>query len=372
MTAPREPCEGGPLAEIGERILLCSVGLAPQIVTEAIFALGIVARPAWRPTRLHMLTTSGGAPGLRMAVLSPGGALDQLAVAWGAPWASALRRTAVVHAVETPGGDLADGAALAKFADASVALVRTLTASPDDRLHVCLAGGRKSAAAAMALAVALYGREQDRLSHLVVEDAYASHPLFFFPSPMTRPLLGRDGRMIDAKDGLVHLIDLPYPRLRAFAPKAARDYADAIAAAQASLDRLALTIAIDAGWAEWGGRPLTMPPSLLCWLATLADDLLEGGSGVTRVGASPEKFLRAYRRLRGEAGAGRMAKRLEDPLDPEWVEEKCSRLVASANRVGARPRGGPLIARMGRRASARYRLALDPAEIRWLGERLSA
>jgi len=372
MTAPAACVGADDAGDARARILLCSVGLSPQIVTEAVYALGVQAQPAWRPTRLCLLTTSAAAPGLELAVLATGAALDRLALAWRAPWAAKLRETAVVHTVATPSGDLSDGVELATFADASVALVRELTVEPSAALHVCLAGGRKSAAAAMALAVALYGRKQDRLSHIVVDDPYAAHPLFFFPTPDASPLLGRDGRMIDARSAVVRLIDLPFPRLRAFAPTAARDYAEAIAAAQASLDRVTLTIGIDSGQVRWDGRPLPLPPALMSWLAVLADDLVGGGVGVARVGASALCFLSAYRRLRGDGAALRLSGRIADPLDAEWVEEKCSRLVAAANRIGARPRGGALVARTGRRANARYRLALDPAEVLWIGERLAA
>lgn len=371
MTAPDRSDRDDVPANFAARILLCSVGLSPQIVTEAIYALGVQAHTQWRPTQLHLLTTTAAAPSLEMAVLAPGAALDRLAEAWRAPWVSGLRETAMVHVIQTPSGDLSDGGELARFADASVALVRDLTASTDAALHVCLAGGRKSAAAALALAVALYGRAQDHLSHVVVNDPYAAHPLFFFPTREPSPLLGRDGRMIDAQNAVVRLIDLPFPRLRAFAPAVARDYAEAIAAAQASLNRVALSIGIDSGQAVWNRIPLVLPPALMSWLAVLTDDLLRGGVGVSRVGTPARGFLCAYRRLRGDGLAQRLAERLDDPLDAEWVEEKCSRLVAAANRIDARPRGGALVARSGRRAGARYRLALDPSEVRWIGERLA-
>jgi hypothetical protein len=66
------------------------------------------------------------------------------------------------------------------------------------------------------------------------------------------------------------------------------------------------------------------------------------------------------------------AARLPDPIDPEWMEEKASRVAKLATDCGARPRGASLVARIGRRAALRYRLALDPHEIEWIGAPLES
>ena len=39
------------------RILLAVSGLTPQIVTETLYALAVIQKPAWIPTEVHLITT---------------------------------------------------------------------------------------------------------------------------------------------------------------------------------------------------------------------------------------------------------------------------------------------------------------------------
>ena len=51
-----------------QRILLAVTGLAPQIVTETIFALCITENPAFIPTEVHIITTAEGAERARLSL----------------------------------------------------------------------------------------------------------------------------------------------------------------------------------------------------------------------------------------------------------------------------------------------------------------
>lgn len=44
-----------------------------------------------------------------------------------------------------------------------------------------LAGGRKSMGFYIGYALSLFGRGQDRMSHILVEEAFETHPEFFYP-----------------------------------------------------------------------------------------------------------------------------------------------------------------------------------------------
>lgn len=353
-------------ADFRRRVLLCSVGLSPQVASETVWALGCAG--AWRPTELWLLTTSAGTAPVESLLLARGtGALDGLAADWDAPWAAALARSARVVTVETPTGDLDTAAAFAHFADEAAAVVRELCADPAAAVHVSLAGGRKSASAALALAIALYGRDQDRLSHVLVEEEFAANPAFFYPPPRPTPLLGRDGRLRDAASVSVSLVDLPFPRLRRFAPAGSYDFATAVRETQAAIERHLLRVDLGERRITWQERPLPMPPAIAAWLAWLADDLVKRGQGVPRVGADLANYLEAYGRLAGTARRAAAARRICDPPDAEWMEEKASRLAKLAETCGIRPRGARLVARTGPRAAARYRLALDPHEVEWVG-----
>lgn len=358
--------------QFGVRPLVCSVGLSPQVVTETLYALAIAAPRRFIPTALHLITTKAGAMGVEVALLRADGALAQMARAWNVPALAGLAQEAVIHIVPSADGDMSDEADLKRFATFAAKLIRSLTAMPDSAVHVSLSGGRKSAAAALALAMALYGRAQDRLSHVLVDEAFANHPGFFFPTPDPSPLLGPQGRILDAQIARVLLAQLPFPRLRAFAPAHFDEFGEGVEAFQAAIDRVRLNINLDDKRIGWGMMELRLQPAIKAWLAVLADDLLNGGAGIARVGTPARGFLEAYRRLRGDAAAARLKSDLADPLDPEWLEEKCSRINKETARQGARPRDVPLVLRAGARARAVYRLSLERAEVNWTGAKLAA
>lgn len=240
-------------------------------------------------------------------------------------------------------------------------MLARLTADPAAELHVSLAGGRKAAAALIAILMSVLGRPQDRLSHVLVQPEGAAGAGLFYPAPAPRPVVAQ-GVALDAAALRVVLFDIPFPRLALGS--------DATGALAEFFDRLsaqsrAVRLTLDAGGGRllWDGRPMAMPPALAAFVAWLAAEQLAGRMGVPRVGAARAAYLAQYRRFAGPQAADAAAVRLPDPLEPEWVEEKAARANKAADAAGARPRGARLIQRLGDRARALYRLALDPAEI---------
>jgi CRISPR-associated protein (TIGR02584 family) len=55
-------------------------------------------------------------------------------------------------------------------------------------LHVSIAGGRKSMGFFAGYAFSLFGRTQDRLSHVLVNDPFESFPDFYFPQNHTKSM----------------------------------------------------------------------------------------------------------------------------------------------------------------------------------------
>ena len=109
-----------------------------------------------------------------------------------------------------------------------------------------------------------------------------------------------------------------------------------------------------------------MPPSIAAFLAWLAAETASGRGAVPRVGAPRDGYLAHLRAFAGPGGVERARRRLSDPLDPEWMEEKVARTNKLGTDCGMRPRGARLVQRVGARAAAGYRLALDPAEIHFV------
>ncbi len=209
-------------ASYPRRVLFAVAGLSPQILTETLYALTQAGPGAFIPHEIYLITTVEGADRARLMLLSedPG-------------WFHRLCREYALSDIAFPMANIrlirdADGKPLDDIrsagdndaaADSITSLVRELTADPDCALHVSLAGGRKTMGFYLGYALSLYGRSQDRLSHVLVSSPFESDPQFFYPSRDSRVLMSRDGRPVDAREAKVTLAQIPFVRLRDGLPR---------------------------------------------------------------------------------------------------------------------------------------------------------
>ena len=130
-------------------------------------------------------------------------------------------------------------------ANSIVQLVGNLCQDEEMQLHVSIAGGRKTMGFFMGYALSLYGREQDSLSHVLVDSQYESLASFYYPKPYPHLINKNDGTQIDAKDGKVMLAEIPWVRLGLGVPEDLKQqtisYSDSVKNAQALLDMPSLT-----------------------------------------------------------------------------------------------------------------------------------
>jgi CRISPR-associated protein (TIGR02584 family) len=358
-----------------ERMLVCLAGLSPQVVTETVWALGVARQPRWTPQRLIIVTTTEGAERIAATLLDPQtGALRALADQYPDAGLGGLAEACEIRLLGDPPDealtDLADPDSVRTAADAILELVRNLTAQPDRELQLSIAGGRKSLGALAALALSVFGRAQDAMSHVLVNGPFVSHPAFFFPPREPRSLLGTDGRVHSTAEALVSLVEIPFPRLRAVLPPAAFraiDFRSAMDAAQRGIEAPMLTVDLDQAAARWGDRPLRLPPAIFALLSALAIDALEGGKGLDRCSTPQSALLPLYARLAPMARVDRAREVWGEPIEPEHMEQLVSRLNKLVRLAGV-PKGGDMIVlREGERAHARYRLALPAARIVLVG-----
>lgn len=344
------------------RVLVASIGLSPQVVTETLHALW--SGEGWLPDRLVLLATPRAAELARDVLLDPeAGALAAWAREWSVATGAQLAREAEVIRVPTDSGDVDSEPGVVALAEAAWQVLRALAADPDTELHVSIAGGRKPAAAVLGILMAVLGRSQDRLSHVLVLPDAATAAGLFYPAARPRPVLAEAGKVVDAARLRIVLVDIPFPRL-AQMPTDGRGV-------QAFFDRLTrearrarLTFEPASGQLAWDGRRLHLPPAIAAFLGWLVREQVAGAPGIPRVGAPRAGYLSAYRCVAGEAARARAEARLPNPLEPEWMEEKAARANRLTASAGVRPRGARLVQTTGERARALYRLALDPAEIR--------
>ena len=174
VTAPL-PCQ--------RSVLLAVTGLTPQTVTETLYALMREGADAL-PHEVHILTTAEGAERARLALLSEQpGWFHRLCADYGlAPIAFGPEH---IHVLRDADGqalhDIRSAADNACAADQVAELVRRFTQDTQSQLHVSLAGGRKTLGFFAGYALSLWGRDGDRLTHVLVSEPFESTIAFYYP-----------------------------------------------------------------------------------------------------------------------------------------------------------------------------------------------
>ena len=358
------------------RVLLAATGLTPQVVTETLYALMREGGSAL-PTELHIVTTAEGADRARLALLSaqPGWFHRLLADYRLAPIAF---DDSHIHVLAGPGGlplpDIRSADDNARAADQVAELVRQLSADDVAQLHVSLAGGRKTLGFFAGYALSLWGRDADRLSHVLVSEPYESSWDFFYPTPYERIVQTRDGKLVDCALAQVTLAELPFVRLRHGLPRALLDgrtgFADAVAAAQRRLGPARLVLHLDDGWVAAGDQQVLLPPADMAFLAWFVRRARSGLPGLRcPLDGQPsvehaQAYLAEYRRIRVDDD--HPAQRYRLGMGKAGFLERKSKLNASlVASLGAAAAAPYLIVGEGRRPM-QYRLTLPKEALRFV------
>ncbi|MEJ5234050.1 MAG: CRISPR-associated ring nuclease Csm6 [Geminicoccaceae bacterium] len=359
------------------RVLLCVVGLTPQVVTETLWALAVARRPPFAPTELQIVTTAKGAEWIELVLLSGRRMLDALARDHPGAGLDGLAERTTVHQVRgsdgAPLSDIASLEANTALADLLVEVVRNLTADPAAALHVSIAGGRKTMGFLAGYALSLFGRPQDRLSHVLVDPAFEQHPEFFWPPPEPVVLIGqgRDQKPIRTDRCNLVLADIPFVRLREGLPQ---DLLAGRASFQEAVDRLQerfrpaeLVIDLPAARVRAHGREIACPPIECAFWAWLAERRLELGeaAAVRRDDrAALDRFLALYRRTAEPERVAKTRKALDDDPKGAWFSERVTRLNKLVERALGPVSPHYRVERVGRRSASAWRLSTPPEAIR--------
>jgi CRISPR-associated protein (TIGR02584 family) len=211
------------MSAFDRRILICTTGMSPQVVTETLFALAVrpsAGQQPWVPTEVHLISTRQGAEHARLNLLSTTpGWFHKLRADYGLP--PILFTPEHIHCIEAQDGqpleDIRTPADNEATADRIAELIRSFSQQESAQLHVSIAGGRKTMGYYLGYAMSLYGRAQDRLSHVLVNGAFESHPEFYYPTPYERVIHTRDPKnplALDCRNAQVDLAEIPFVRLR--------------------------------------------------------------------------------------------------------------------------------------------------------------
>ena len=366
------------------RLLVAVTGLTPQVVTETLYALAVAQEPPFVPTEIRLITTEEGAARAKLSLLHPeSGWFHCLRAEYGLPAIAFDPEHIQVlrDAGGLPLGDIRTPDDNARAADTITEAIRDLTRDRDSALHVSIAGGRKTMGFYLGYALSLYGRVQDRLSHVLVSAPYESHPQFSYPTVKSQVIYTPPphNRPYDTRDAEITLATIPFVRLRDELPEAILDatvrFDDAVSAAQRAIGATALVIDLPGRRLRAGGQVIALSPLHLAFLAWLARRRMHGegclacpSKGVPEP-RHAEAFLAEYRAIIGEMGDDeRTAKHLRSNggMTSEFFSQTKSKLHRSLRtRLGQRHAGPYLVAEEGSRSRRRYGLDIDPESIRF-------
>ena len=366
------------MSECARRHLLCITGLTPQVVTETLYAL-YREDPAQLPTDIHVLSTDDGIARARLTLLS-----DQ--PGWFHRLCADYRLPPMRFGPESlhllldwqglPLTDIRDGADNTAAADAVTEWIRRLTANDADQVHVSLAGGRKTLGFFAGYALSLFGRPQDRLTHVLVNAPFESHPGFFYPTPYSDIIYGQppDPRPLDSRDAIVTLADIPFVRLRHGLPASLlsgrASFSATVQMAQQSLGPPQLEINVDSGQVRAGGVPVELAPAELAFYLCL---VRRTAAGQPPVSCPPEgvpsaeyarDFLVAYRAVVGTFGDDdRVVQGFRQGMDKNYFERRKSRVNRKLAEVLGNAAAMYLIQSFGRRPRTVYGLGMAAGQI---------
>jgi CRISPR-associated protein (TIGR02584 family) len=384
MHHPKANCDM-PIEQPKRRVLLCVTGLSPQIVTETIYALSKAATSPWVPNEVRLVTTQRGADNARLMLLSDfPGWFHRLRTDWKLPpIAFDAEHIEVLHDRNgDPLHDVRDDADNQSAADGIANIVQRLTEDEHSEIHASIAGGRKTMGFFLGYAMSLWGRQQDRLSHVLVSSPFESRPEFYYPtpSPYVIPASAPGQDPLDASKAKVWLGDIPFVRLRSLLPASLTNqnagFAQAVAAANQALDAIELEIDIAQSCVRINQHAIALPPmqlGLLCLLAWRCQQQLAPLPAPSKEADDADwKYLalQALKLAMGELHIPHsLYQRLNDqqPLG-DTFSQQLSKLEKTLRNSGTLPLSG-LIARenIGIRSRQQgYRLNLQPHRVRIL------
>lgn len=334
------------------RILLAVTGLTPQVVTETLYALAVARETPWVPTEIRLLTTAEGARRVRLELLDPAsGKFQALCRDYGLDGIAfdEAHVEVLCDAQGLPLSDIRTPEDNTRAADALLAAVRSLCSDPESELHVSIAGGRKTMGFFLGYALSLFGRPQDRLSHVLVSEPFESLPEFFFPPKVGRVLRTRDDRPVHTDDARVMLAEIPFVRLREGLPREAlaqaSPFASLVSAAQAAVEPPALRFELEKKQVWCGDKAVTLPPAELAWYAWLAECRMaqRGREGfINACDGDLREYLALYARISGsfDARLEEARKAYRNGLESQDFQQrrsKINRRLAQALALGAAP-----------------------------------
>jgi len=361
-----------------KRILLAVSGLSPQILTETLYGLTVATDTPFIPTEIHLITTIEGAHRAKLDLLhQETGKFPAFCKEYQMPDIRFDENN--IHVIADQNGKLMDdirnpeqnGAA----ADFITRIVSKLTRDADAALHVSIAGGRKTMGYYLGYALSLFGRTQDRLSHVLVSDGYEGHPDFYYPSKKSRVIYTRDNRPLDTQEAKISLAEIPFVRLRNDIPenllKGTAGFLETINMARKAEFPPELIIDVAAKKLSANGIIYTLPDILFafyCWIIKQTVEQQQILYKPNEMEANTDyalQFMEEYRKISGEMrDTDKTRQGLRSGMDSNFFAEKITRINKELENVlGKRLAFAYKIQSSGPRGAMQYATGLTTAQM---------
>lgn len=190
-----------------KEILVAVVGLTPQVITETLYYLTRVKKPRSKISEIHVITTLDGKREILTKLLSPknGRFFDFCREYKITPSSIRFNEDSIILLKDPMGNPLQDIRTPEDneaVANQITEFIIEKTKDPNTVLHCSIAGGRKTMSVYLACALMLFGRPNDTLSHVLVDERSEKDKMFFYPKKSSK------GKSV------IDLAEIPYVRLR--------------------------------------------------------------------------------------------------------------------------------------------------------------
>ena len=237
-------------------ILVAVLGLSPQILTETLYAL--VEEQNFVPDEIHIITTNTGSNAVRTKLLDGDNSIlnqfceDLKTKMKGMHYTLCqdnddpmYGENLFIH--KLPNEDIRSSEDNMDIASFIIDKIRVLCEDNHARIHFSIAGGRKTMGFFAGYALSMFGRDQDRLSHVLVTPAdFETTGDFYYPKQREQQLkvVNRktgEEKVLTAADAQITLADIPYLRLNDYVPAYLKNnqktYKDVVSMIQQSLNK---------------------------------------------------------------------------------------------------------------------------------------
>lgn len=206
---------------MSKNILLLVTGGTPQIITETIWALACDPQhnEQWVPDEVHIISTRYGLNEVKNKILGKDKILTRMKNEY-AQIANLRLEDNFLHCFTDQDGNELEDLRTPEENEFAANLIcekiRHFSSDEKVSLHVSIAGGRKTMGFYAGYALSLYGRAQDRMSHVLVDEKFEKGINFYYPSKNENDfIIDRENKTIGlSKDAQVWLAQIPFVRLK--------------------------------------------------------------------------------------------------------------------------------------------------------------